>query len=70
MRGQLGFFDVDDRLKRLSDLGDRLEAFRAVVDFELFRAELNVRSATRTDRKAGDRSSPRVAGYSGADVFL
>ena len=29
MRGQLGFFDVDDRLKRLSDLGDRLEAFRA-----------------------------------------
>ncbi len=42
MRGQLGFFDVDDRLKRLSDLGDRLEAFRAAVDFELFRAELNV----------------------------
>ena len=42
MRGQLGFFDVDDWLKRLSDLGDRLEAFRAAVDFELFRAELNV----------------------------
>ena len=42
MRGQLGFFGVDDRLKRLSDLGDRLEAFRAAVDFELFRAELNV----------------------------
>lgn len=42
MRDQLGFFDVDDRLKRLSDLGDRLEAFRAAVDFELFRAELNV----------------------------
>jgi transposase, IS5 family len=42
MRGQLGFFDVDDRLKRLSDLGDRLEGFRAAVDFELFRAELNV----------------------------
>jgi IS5 family transposase len=42
MGDQLGFFDVDDRLKRLSDLGDRLEAFRAAVDFELFRAELNV----------------------------
>jgi len=41
MRGQPGFFDVDDRLKRLSDLGDQLEAFRAAVDFELFRPELN-----------------------------
>jgi hypothetical protein len=27
MRRQAGFFDVDDRLKRLSDLGDQLEAF-------------------------------------------
>jgi hypothetical protein len=26
MRGQPGFFDIDDRLKRLSDLGDQLEA--------------------------------------------
>ena len=34
MRGQPGFFDFDDRLKRLSDLGDQLEAFRAAVDFE------------------------------------
>jgi hypothetical protein len=28
MRGQPGFFDIDDRLKRLSDLGDQLETFR------------------------------------------
>ena len=27
MRGQPGFFDVDDRLQRLSDLGDQLETF-------------------------------------------
>jgi transposase, IS5 family len=40
MRGQPGFFDVDDRLKRLSDLGDQLEAFRNAVDFETFRPEL------------------------------
>ncbi len=40
MRGQSGFFDVDDRLKRLSDLGDQLEAFGAAVDFEIFRADL------------------------------
>src|SRR5262245_33782087 len=40
MRGQPGLFDVDDRLQRLSDLGDQLEAFRAAVDFDMFRADL------------------------------
>jgi IS5 family transposase len=40
MRGQAGFFDVDERLKRLSGLGDHLEAFAAAVDFEIFRADL------------------------------
>jgi transposase, IS5 family len=40
MRGQPGFFDVDERLKRLSGLGDHLEAFAAAVDFEMFRADL------------------------------
>src|SRR3979411_2483817 len=41
MRRQAGFFDVDDRWKRLSDLGDQLEAFEAAVEFEAFRPELN-----------------------------
>jgi transposase len=41
MSGQAGLFDVDDRLKRLSDLGDQLEAFAAAVDFEVFRPELD-----------------------------
>ncbi len=36
MRDQPGFFDVDDRWKRLSNCGDRLEGFRAAVDFEMF----------------------------------
>jgi len=40
MRGQPGFFDVDDRLKRLSDMGDQLEAFGFAVDLEAFRPEL------------------------------
>jgi transposase, IS5 family len=40
MRRQLGFFDFDERLQRLSDLGDHLEAFQAAVDFEIFRADL------------------------------
>jgi IS5 family transposase len=41
MRDQPGFFDIDDRLKRLSDLGEELDAFRVAVDFETFRPELN-----------------------------
>src|ERR1700721_1236697 len=41
MRGQPGFFDIDDRLKRLSDLGDQLETFPSAGGFELFRPELN-----------------------------
>jgi hypothetical protein len=32
-----GLFDLDDRLKRLSDIGDQLEAFSRVVNFEMFR---------------------------------
>lgn len=31
---QPGFFEVDERLARLSDLGDQLEAFSRAVDFE------------------------------------
>jgi hypothetical protein len=40
MRGQAGFFDVDEPLKQLSAKGDSLERLSAVVDFELFRADL------------------------------
>src|SRR4249920_2041528 len=40
MKKQAGLFDVDERLKRLSDIGDQLEACSAVVDFEMFRPEL------------------------------
>lgn len=34
------FFDVDKRLKRLSELGDQLEVYARAVDFEVFRADL------------------------------
>jgi IS5 family transposase len=37
---QSGFFDVEDRLERLSSLGDQLEIYSKVVDFEVFRADL------------------------------
>jgi len=40
MAGQAGFSDADDRLKRLSDLGDQLDAFAKVIDFELIRPDL------------------------------
>ena len=41
MAGLPGLFDVDERLKRLSDLGDQLLAFAEAVDFEIFRADLD-----------------------------
>ena len=40
MTRQPGLFDIDERLRRLSDIGDQLEAFAAVVDFEMFRPDL------------------------------
>ncbi len=40
MSEQPGLLDVDDRLRRLSDLGHQLEAYAGTVDFELFRSEL------------------------------
>ena len=53
MGGQPGFFDVEDRLKRLSDLGDQLEAFAAAVDFELFRPFLDAALAYADGAKGG-----------------
>ena len=38
---QPGFFDVEERLARLSGLGDQLEAFSRTVDFEVFRPDLD-----------------------------
>ena len=58
MHGQAGFFDVEERLKQLSAKGDSLERLNTVVDFELFRADLE-RAVPRSDRAKGGR--PRVA---------
>src|ERR1700733_6496262 len=54
MRGQAGFFDVEERLKELSAKGDALERLTAVVDFELFRADLK-RAVPRSDGLKGGR---------------
>jgi IS5 family transposase len=38
---QIGFFDEDNRLHRLSEMGDPLEKIAEAVDFEIFRPLLN-----------------------------
>ena len=53
MAGQPGFFDVDERLRRLSDLGDQLEAYGRVVEFELFRPELEAALSYSDGAKGG-----------------
>jgi IS5 family transposase len=53
MRGQPGFFDVDERLQRLSDLGDQLLAFTGAVDFEAFRVDLNAALAYSDGSQGG-----------------
>ena len=52
MRGQVGFFDVDERLKELSAKGDALERLNAIVDFEAFRPDL-ARAVPRSDGSKG-----------------
>ena len=54
MRGQGGFFDVEDRRKELSAKGDDLERLNAIVDFEVFRPDL-ARAVPRSDGSKGGR---------------
>jgi transposase, IS5 family len=54
MAGQAGLFDLEERLARLSAKGDNLERLSAIIDFELFRPELE-RAVPRADRAKGGR---------------
>lgn len=54
MAGQPGFFDADERLKALSVSGDPLERLSKVVDFEVFREDLEV-ALVRSHRGKGGR---------------
>ena len=54
MARQAGLFDTDERLRALSAAGDPLERLAAVVDFELFRPELETALA-RGERSRGGR---------------
>jgi IS5 family transposase len=53
MASQPGFFDVDARLQRLSDLGDQLEIYGRTVDFEVFRPELDAALAWSDGARGG-----------------
>ena len=54
MGRQPGLFDVSDRLRELSAKGDDLERIAALVNFELFRADLE-RAVPRSDGSKGGR---------------
>lgn len=52
--GMPGFFDIDERLAALSAKGDDLERIKGLVDFEIFRARLEI-AVPRADRAKGGR---------------
>src|ERR671916_2507768 len=54
MRGQAEFFDFDERLKELSAKGDHLERLNGLIDFELFRPDLE-KAVPRSDGSKGGR---------------
>ena len=54
MKGQLGFFDLDDRYEQLSKFGDPLERLSGAVNFEAFRYRQD-KVLKRADRLKGGR---------------
>ncbi len=54
MAEQRGFFDLDERYAALSAAGDPLERLAAVVDFEVFRPDLDA-ALVRSERVKGGR---------------
>ena len=51
---QFGFFDIDRKENRLSELGDQLEKLNKVIDGEIFRPQLN-KVFKKTPKGAGGR---------------
>jgi len=54
MRGQAGFWDIDERYARLSTAGDPLEKLDAVVPWEVLRKPL-AKALKRSDGAKGGR---------------
>lgn len=55
MTSQPGFFDLQSRYEKLSELGDPLEALSAAVDFEQFRRLLNQVRQNKARKSAAGR---------------
>lgn len=53
MGRQLGFWDVERRLRELSSQGDPLEKLAATVDFEIFRSDLEAALPPRDPGRGG-----------------
>jgi hypothetical protein len=54
MRGQVGFWDIDERYVRLSEAGDPLEKLNGLVPWEVFRKPL-AKALKRSDGAKGGR---------------
>ena len=54
MRGQAGFWDIDERYMRLSEAGDPLETLNGLVPWEVFRKRL-AKALKRSDGAKGGR---------------
>ena len=52
--GQPGFFDLDERYRRLSETGDPLVRLAGLIDFEVFRPQLDA-ALRRSDGSRGGR---------------
>ncbi len=66
--GQRGYFDTDERLQQLSAAGDPLERLSSVVNFELFRDDLEA-ALKRSDRsKSGRRAYDAVRMFKVLDL--
>lgn len=50
---QVGFWDVEHRLRQLSERGDPLEKLASTVDFAIFRAEFVAARGPRDRAKGG-----------------
>ena len=55
MRGQLGFWDLDERYERLSAVGDPLEKLNSIIPWAVFEKPL-AKALKRSDGSKGGRA--------------
>ena len=54
---QRSFFDEEDRMKKISKIGDPLELLNKVIDWEMFRSTLNKAVVRKENTRKGGRPS-------------